>query len=141
MAEYILVDRRRVSRAPFPTLLTLEQLSILPLQGIAAARCVRGSLNRQFRAIVINAHTGIAALVCQMMSRAGVYVTAIIPGGDDSHEAHQKCIENGAKGVLMGSPAAVMINLEENGYDFVFDTQGGQRVYDTARRALKSGGK
>ncbi|OXG41780.1 hypothetical protein C359_03196 [Cryptococcus neoformans Bt120] len=141
LAEYILVDRRRVSRAPFPTLLTLEQLSILPLQGIAAARCVRGSLNRQFRAIVINAHTGIAALVCQVMSRAGVYVTAIIPGGDDSHEAHQKCIENGAKGVLMGSPAAVMINLEENGYDFVFDTQGGQRVYDTARRALKSGGK
>lgn len=141
LAEYILVDRRRVSRAPFPTLLTLEQLSILPLQGIAAARCVRGSLNRQFRAIIINAHTGIAALVCQVMSRAGVYVTAIVPGGDDSHEAHQKCIENGAKGVLMGSPAAVMINLEENGYDFVFDTQGGQRVYDTAKRALKSGGK
>ncbi|KJE06032.1 hypothetical protein I311_00168 [Cryptococcus gattii NT-10] len=141
LAEYILVDRRRVSRAPFPTPLTLEQLSILPLQGIAAARCVRGSLNRQSRAIIINAHTGIAALVCQAMSRAGVSVTAIISGGDDSHDGHQKCIENGANGVLMGSPAAVMINLEENGYDFVFDTQGGQRVYDTARRALKNGGK
>ncbi|WVO22222.1 uncharacterized protein IAS62_003552 [Cryptococcus decagattii] len=141
LAEYILVDRRRVCRAPFPTALTLEQLAILPLQGIAAARCVPRSLNRHSRAIVINAHTGIAALICQAMSRAGVSVTAIIPGGDDSHDGHQKCIENGANGVLMGSPAAVMINLEENGYDFVFDTQGGQRVYDTARRALKNGGK
>ncbi|WVQ72581.1 hypothetical protein IAR50_002139 [Cryptococcus sp. DSM 104548] len=141
LAEYIVVDRRHISRAPFPTQLTLEQLSVLPLQGIAAARSFMGYLSRASRAIVLNAHTGIAALVCQEMSRAGVHVTAIIPGGEDAHENHQRCYDNGAKGVLTGSPAAVLINLEESGYDFVFDTQGGARVYDTARRVLKDGGK
>ncbi|WVQ82361.1 hypothetical protein IAT38_004489 [Cryptococcus sp. DSM 104549] len=141
LSEYIIVERRRISRAPFPTPLTLEQLAILPLQGIAAARAVRTNLTRHTRALVMNAHTGVAALVCQEMARAGVNVTAVVPGGDDSHEAHRRCLTNGAKGVLMGSAAAVMINLEESGWDYVFDTQGGQRVYDTARRMLKDGGK
>ena len=48
---------------------------------------------------------------------------------------------NGARGVLTGSPAAVMLQLDEDGWDFIFDTVGGQRVYDTAKRILKSGGK
>ncbi|ODO08828.1 hypothetical protein L198_00561 [Cryptococcus wingfieldii CBS 7118] len=141
LAEYITVDRRHISRAPFPTQLTLEQLAVLPLQGIAAARSVMGSLSRTSRAIILNAHTGIAALVCQEMSRAGVHVTVIIPGGEDAQENHQRCYDNGAKGVLTGSPAAVLINLEEGRYDFVFDTQGGARIYETARRVLKDGGK
>ena len=68
-------------------------------------------------------------------------MTAVISGGEHSHEAHMKCLENGAKGVLMGSLAAVMLNLEEGGWDFVFDDKGGQRVYDAARRMLKDGGK
>nr|ODN88342.1 hypothetical protein L203_02955 [Cryptococcus depauperatus CBS 7841] len=141
LSEYIVVDRRRVSRAPFPTTLSLEQLSILPLEGIAAARCVHGALNRHSQAIVHDAHIGVAALVCQQMARAGVHVTAVIPGGNGSHDAYMKCLEHGAKGVLMGSPTAVMINMEESGYDFVFDTHGGQRVYDAARRLLREGGK
>ncbi|KAK8864394.1 hypothetical protein IAR55_001642 [Kwoniella newhampshirensis] len=141
LSEYIIVDRRRISRAPFPTQLSLEQLSVLPLQGISAARAIRSHTTRHSRALIMNAHTGIAALVCQEMSRAGVNVTAVIPGGDDSHDAHRQCLANGAKGVLMGSPAAVMINMEESGWDFVFDDKGGQRVYDTARRMLKDGGK
>ncbi|OCF42889.1 hypothetical protein I317_03240 [Kwoniella heveanensis CBS 569] len=141
LCEYILVDRRRISRAPFPTQLTLEQLSLLPLQGIAAARAVRGHLVRHSRALIMDAHTGIAALVCQELSRAGVHVTAVIPGGDDSHDAHRLCLSNGARGVLMGSPASVMLNMEEMAWDYVFDTHGGQRVYDAARRMLKDGGK
>ncbi|WRT66364.1 uncharacterized protein IL334_003319 [Kwoniella shivajii] len=141
LSEYIIVDRRRVSRAPYPTQLSLEQLSLLPLQGISAARAVRTHLTRHSRAIIMNAHTGIAALVCQEMSRAGVNITAVIPGGDESHENHRACLNNGAKGVLMGSPAAVMLNMEENAWDYVFDTVGGLRVYDAAKRMLKDGGK
>ncbi|WVR07044.1 hypothetical protein IAU60_004083 [Kwoniella sp. DSM 27419] len=141
LCEYILVDRRRVSRAPYPTQLSLEQLSILPLQGIPAARAVRTHLVRHSRAFIMDAHRGVAALICQEMSRAGVHVTAVIPGGDDSHEAHRACLYNGAKGVLMGSPAAVMLNMEEGAWSFVFDTVGGQRVYDAAKRMLKDGGK
>ncbi|WWD17310.1 hypothetical protein CI109_101750 [Kwoniella shandongensis] len=141
LSEYILVDRRRISRAPFPTQLSLEQLSVLPLQGIPAARAVRSHTTRHSRALIMNAHIGIGALICQELSRAGVNVTAVIAGGDDSHDAHRQCLANGAKGVLMGSPAAVMINMEESGWDLVFDDRGGQRVYDTARRMLKDGGK
>ncbi|WVW83910.1 hypothetical protein I302_105932 [Kwoniella bestiolae CBS 10118] len=141
LSEYIAVDRRRISRAPFPTHLSLEQLSLLPLQGIAAARAVRTHLIRNSRALILNAHEGVAALVCQEMSRSGVNITAVIPGGDQSHEHHKLCIENGAKGVLMGSPAAVMLSLEEGAWDYVFDTVGGVRVGDAARRLLRDGGR
>ncbi|OCF74644.1 hypothetical protein I204_05024 [Kwoniella mangroviensis CBS 8886] len=141
LSEYIVVDRRRISRAPFPTNLSLEQLSLLPLQGVAAARAVRTHLIKHSRALILNAHQGVAALVCQEMSRNGVNITAVIPGGDDSHEHHKACMDNGAKGVLMGSPAAVMLSLEEGAWDYVFDTVGGSRVSDAARRLLKDGGK
>lgn len=87
----------------------------------------------------MGAHEGIPALICQEMSRAGVSVTAVIPGGTDSHEAQSACMANGARGVLTGSAAGVMLALDEYGWDFVFDTQGGQRVYDAAKRMLKNG--
>ncbi|WWC70209.1 uncharacterized protein I206_104159 [Kwoniella pini CBS 10737] len=141
LSEYMIIDRRRISRAPFPTQLTLEQLSLLPLQGISAARAVRTHLVRNSRALIINAHTSVGALVCQEMSRSGVNVTAVITGGENSHENHKLCIENGAKGVLTGSPAAVMLNLEESAWDFVFDSIGGIRVAEAAKRLLKDGGK
>ncbi|WWC61871.1 uncharacterized protein I303_104456 [Kwoniella dejecticola CBS 10117] len=140
LSEYMIIDRRRISRAPFPTQLTLEQLSLLPLQGISAARAVRTHLIRNSRALIINAHTGVAALVCQEMSRSGVNVTAVITGGEDSHGHHKQCLENGARGVLTGSPAAVMLNLEESAWDYVFDSMGGNRVAEAAKRLLKDGG-
>ena len=141
LAEYIVCDRRRMARAPYPTSLTLEQMALLPLQGIAAARTIRAHLVRGRRAIVMNAHEGIPALVCQEMSRAGVHVTAIIPGGEASYAAQSACMANGARGVLTGSPAAVMLTLDESGWDFVLDTQGGQRIYDAARKILKNGAR
>lgn len=52
-----------------------------------------------------------------------------------------RCMANGAKGVLTGSPAAVMFSLEEGGWDYVVDTMGGERVYDAAKRMLREGGK
>ena len=114
---------------------------MLPLHGIAAARAVRTNLARHSRAIVMNAHQGVPALVCQELSRAGVNVTAVIADGDDHHEAQSACMANGAKGVLTGTPEVVMMGLDEDGWEFVLDTQGGQRVYDAAKRVLKDGGK
>ncbi len=98
-------------------------------------------LNRLSRALIMDAHTGVGALVCQSMARAGVNVTALIGGGEEHHEAQSMCMAHGAKGVLTGSPAAVMMGLDEGGWDFVLDTQGRQRVYDAAKRMLKDGGK
>ncbi|WWC89329.1 uncharacterized protein L201_004250 [Kwoniella dendrophila CBS 6074] len=142
LSEYIIVDRRRISRAPFPTSLSLEQLSLLPLQGISAARSVRTHLIKNSRAIIINAHEGIGALICQELSRSNVNIISIINGGTDSHENHKKSLENGSKGVLVGnSPATILLSLEENSYDFIYDNVGGQRVFEAAKRLLKNGGK
>lgn len=139
LAEYLICDRRRLARAPHPTTLTLEQLSLLPLHGIAASRTVRTHLVRQSRALVVGAHEGVPALVCQEMSRAGVQVTAVISGGDGAF-AQNACMEHGARGVLTGSPAGIMLGLDEDGWDFVLDIHGGQKVYDAAKRMLKPGG-
>lgn len=141
LSEYILCDRRRLARAPYPTNLSLEQMALLPLHGIAAARAIRTHLDRNSRALIMDAHTGIAALICQAMSKAGVNVTAVIGGGDDHHEAQTLCMNHGAKGVLTGSAAAILLGLDEGGWDFVLDTQGSQRVFDAAKRILKDGGK
>lgn len=141
LAEYILCERRRLARAPYPTSLTLEQMSLLPSQGIPAARAIRRHLFRQSRALIMDAHTGTSALICQEMAQGGVNVTAVVSGGDNHHEVQSACMANGAKGVLTGSAAAEMLNLDEGGWDFILDTQGGQRIYDAAKRILKDGGK
>lgn len=89
----------------------------------------------------MGAHEGVSAMICQELSRAGVSVTAVISGGEDAFQAQTACMANGARGVLTGSPAAVMLGLDEGGWDFVLDTQGGQRIYDAAKRLLKNDGK
>lgn len=141
LAEYITCDRRRLARTPFPTQLTLEQMSLLPLQGLPSIRALRGRLGRQYRALVCDPHRGVTALMCQELSRSGTHVTALISGGDDHHSAQSFCMLHGAKGVLTGRPASVMNQLEENAFDLVIDTQGGQNAYDAAKRILKDGGK
>ena len=88
----------------------------------------------------MNAHTGVPALICQEMSRAGVHVVAVIGGGENHHEAQTRCMANGARGVMTGSPAAVMNGLDEWNWDFVLDMVGGPRVYEAAKRILKDGG-
>lgn len=89
----------------------------------------------------MDANAGVPALICQAMARAGVNVTAVIGGGDDHYEAQSLCMTHGAKGVLTGSSAAIMMGLDEGAWDFVLDTQGKQRVYDAAKRMLKDGAK
>ena len=140
LAEYALIDRRHVSRIPYLTSLSLEQLALLPLQGVPAARIVRTRLIRHSRAIISNAHSGIGALVCQEMSRAGVNVTAVIVGGDGHHEAQVACMAHGARGVMTGSLAGVLNGFEDSSWDFVMDSGSRGQVVDIARRVLRDGG-
>ena len=89
----------------------------------------------------MDAHRGVSALVCQEMSRAGVHVTALIGGGAAHHDDQTMCMAHGARGVMTGSAAAVMFGLDEDGWDFILDTQGGERISEAAHRLLKDGGK
>jgi hypothetical protein len=89
----------------------------------------------------MNPFQGVPALVCQELSRSGVNVTAIISGGDDHHDPQVECYNNGARGVLIGSPAAVMMGVDESGWDYVLVTEKNSRIYDAATRILKDGGK
>ncbi|EIW70664.1 hypothetical protein TREMEDRAFT_61172 [Tremella mesenterica DSM 1558] len=139
LTEYILIDRRRISKTPFPTFLSLEQLALLPLHGIPAIRISRTHLIKHSLAIVSEAHRGIGALVCQLLARSGVAVTATIVGGDGHYEAQMKCMKNGARGVLTGSLASVLSGFEESSWDFIFDSTGGLGV-EGAKRVLRDGG-
>lgn len=141
LCEYMAIERRRAARAPILSSLTLEELAALPAQGIAAHRALRGVLTRGTRALVMDANLGVQALMCQEMSRAGVAVTAVIGGGEGHAEAQAACMTNGARGVLTGSPAAVLLSLDEGIFDLVVDTRGGVAVDEAARRALTDGGR
>lgn len=68
-------------------------------------------------------------------------VTALIGGGESHHDDQTNCLQHGARGVLTGSAAAVMLGLDEDGWDIVVDTKGTAKVYEAARRMLKDGGK
>lgn len=137
----MICDRRRLARTPFPSQLTLEQMSLLPLQGLPTVRAIRGRFGRHSRGLICDPHRGVTALMCQELARAGMHITALIAGGDDHHSAQSFSMLHGAKGVLTGRPATVMNQLEEGIFDLVIDTQGGQWVYDAAKRILKDGGK
>ncbi|KAL7421576.1 hypothetical protein Q5752_003345 [Cryptotrichosporon argae] len=139
LAEYVACDRRRLARAPSSASLTIEQMALLPLQGLPTLRAIAVTPPRGTHALILDAHIGVAALVCQALNRSGVCVTAIIPGGDA--EAQARCMSNGARGVLIGSAVAVMHGLEEDIFEYVLDTIGGQRVYEAARRIIKDGGR
>lgn len=141
LAEYLVCDRRRLARVPAGTQLSIEQIACLPLYGIPAHRSVQTQLVRGRRALILDAHHGIGALMCQLMSKSGVTITAVIPGGDHGHDVQAACMANGAKGVLIGDALTVMEGLDDNAWDFVLDSVGGRRAYEAARRILKEGGQ
>lgn len=137
LAEFITCERRRIARTPHGSHLSLEQLACLPLYGITAHRACVG-LTRGGRALVLNAHEGVGALVTQELSTMGVHVIAQVP--TDVAAAEDDAWENGAKEVVADHPV-VMINAQHEGsFDLFVDTEGGRRVYDAARRVLRSAG-
>lgn len=140
LAEYMVVERRRVARVPTNTQLSLEQLAILPSQGISAFRALQGCLTGVRTALIMDAHLGIPALLCQQMRRQGISVTAVIPGGDEHADAQKQAYDNGARGCMTGLPSQVMNSLEEGLFDIVVDTRGGDKTYSAAVRVLVEGG-
>ncbi|GMK58320.1 hypothetical protein CspeluHIS016_0503520 [Cutaneotrichosporon spelunceum] len=136
LAEYIVTDRRRVARVNRDTRLELEELAALPAQGIAVHRAIRDvGVIRGQQALVMDAHEGLPALFCQELTRMGLVVTAIVPGGVE--KAQGDALACGARGVLVGSPSTVMHGLPENLFALVVDTAG---AADAARRILIDGG-
>lgn len=142
LAEFVSVDRRRVARVNPATNLDLEELAALPAQGIAVHRAIRDTgVSRGQQALIMDAHEGLPALFCQEMTRMGVVVTAVIPGGEEHAARHEAAMAYGARGVLTGSPASVMLSLPESLFAVVIDTVGGQATSDASRRALVDGGR
>ncbi|KLT40545.1 hypothetical protein CC85DRAFT_293189 [Cutaneotrichosporon oleaginosum] len=132
LAEYIVVGRRRVARVNPDTHLELEELAALPAQGIAVHRAIRDvGVSRGQQALVMDAHEGLPALFCQELTRMGLVVTAIVPGGREGAQA--AALAYGARGVLAGSPTSVMHGLPESLFALVIDTAG---AADAARRIL-----
>lgn len=140
LAEYMVVERRRVARAPANAQLSLEQLAALPSQGISAYRALQGSLSGVRSALIMDAHVGIPALLCQQMRRQGISVTAVVPGGDSSPDATAQAYNNGARACLSGLPHQIMNGLEEGLFDVIVDTRGGEQTYVASARVLAEGG-
>lgn len=141
LCEYILIDRRRVARID-PTHLTLEQMALLPSQGITALRAISGVVAKGARALVMDADRGVAALIAQAMARQGVHVTAVVAEGteEEEKEAEARAHAHGASSVLVGTPTSALATLAASSLHVVVDTHGGSRVADAARRALVEGG-
>jgi NADPH:quinone reductase-like Zn-dependent oxidoreductase len=137
LAEFIVVDRRRLARTPYGSHLSLEQQACLPLLGVVAHRACNG-ITRGARALVLNAHEGVGALVCQELSRVGVHVVAQVPTDVDS--AEDDAWDNGAREVVVDDPIVMLNGQHESGFEYVLDTYGGRKIYDASRRVLRSNG-
>ncbi|KAH8113290.1 hypothetical protein DFH11DRAFT_1510406 [Phellopilus nigrolimitatus] len=155
LSEFIVVDKRRLTRCPRPSpALTLEQIALLPLCGIPAHRAVRTSQNVQTgaRALVLQGQDGAGALAVQELAAAGVHVTVQISSGEPADSETEKHAEStwhvedrvrkwGAAEVRVGSPLGAVDALEDSAFDFVVDAAGGRRVWDACRRVLSSAGQ
>jgi NADPH:quinone reductase-like Zn-dependent oxidoreductase len=100
MAEFIVVDRRRLHRVPYPRMpsnsanpdmashaqaLKLEELALLPLAGIPAYRAVRTFMPIEAdatappRALVLRGQEGAGAMAVQLLARRGWRVSVHVP--------------------------------------------------------------
>lgn len=137
-----MVDRRHCARVNPQTSLSVTELAALPSQGIAAHRVLREAMvSRGMQALIMDAHEGIPALMCQELTRKGIAVTAVVSGGDGHAEAQAACMRFGARGVLTGSPVSVLKSLDEGIFHLVVDTHGSAGIYEAARRSLVDGGR
>ncbi|KAG9092591.1 hypothetical protein FRC06_011862 [Ceratobasidium sp. 370] len=134
LAEFVVIDKRRVCTIPRPTdRLTTTQCALLPLCGVPAHRAVRtipSGARRGMRALVLQAHDGSGALAVQAMRGLGMRVTAQVPAGVPME------VVDGVEVVVGDDPIEVIGRLEESTYDAVVDTVGGRRVWDACRRVM-----
>ncbi|KAG8685143.1 hypothetical protein FRC08_013275 [Ceratobasidium sp. 394] len=136
LAEFVVIDKRRVCTIPRPTdRLTSTQCALLPLCGVPAHRAVRtipSGARRGMRALVLQAHDGPGALAVQAMRGLGMRVTAQVPAGVPMEAV------DGIEVVVGDDPIEVIGRLQENAFDAVVDTVGGRRMWDACRRVMCS---
>jgi hypothetical protein len=69
----------------------------------------------------------------------GVNVVAHAPEG--VYGAEEDCWDNGAREVIVDDDEVAVINEQhESEFQYVLDTVGGRRIYDAARRVLRTTG-
>ncbi|TDL29596.1 hypothetical protein BD410DRAFT_833876 [Rickenella mellea] len=152
LSEFIVVDRRRLTRSPPPSRsLTIEQLALLPLCGIPAHRAVRTAahLHRGARALVLHAHDGAGAFALMELAWYGVKVTAQIPrnpgsDGDDRSaigEVSMRVTRWGAREVILDDAISATAALPESSFDLVIDPLGGRAIWDASQRILHPTGQ
>ncbi|KZS97912.1 hypothetical protein SISNIDRAFT_481789 [Sistotremastrum niveocremeum HHB9708] len=141
LAEFIVVDRRRLHRSPRPSAqMSIEKLAVLPLAGIPTVRLMRtfSYLPRGSRILVLRAHEGVGALATQRLTAQGMQVTAHIPS--DSQALRDIAEANGAVEFLSGDEQAAISSLADSEFDGVLDTIGGRSLFEACRRVLREGG-
>ena len=140
LSEFLVVDRKRLTRSPTSSSLSLEQFAILAVSGFAAHRAV-STVPRQIhgcRVLVLQAHDGVGALVCQELVAGKAKVTAQIPDTPGTLEM-AKLLK--VSSIKIGEPLQVIESLEEGSFDLVVDTIGGRDIWQACRRLFTQDGQ
>lgn len=140
LSEFLVVDRKRLTRSPTSSSLSLEQFAILAVSGFAAHRAV-STVPKQVhgcRVLVLQAHDGVGALVCQELVAGKAKVTAQIPDTPGTLEM-AKLLK--VSSIKIGEPLQVIESLEEESFDLVVDTIGGRDIWQACRRLFTQDGQ
>jgi len=140
LSEFLVVDKKRLTRSPTSTALSLEQFAILAVSGFAAHRAV-STIPRQMhgcRVLVLQGHDGVGALICQELVAGKATVTAQIPDTPDALESAKRLKVSAIK---IGGPLQVIESLEDRSFDLVIDTVGGRDIWQACRRLFTQDGQ
>lgn len=138
LKEFIIVDKRRLHKAPTPTpTLGIDELSLLPLNGVPARRAVVAltsiPLKSDSRILILNAHKGPGVLVQQELVAKGLFPIAHIPPSIEAETLTGTTI-------LQGDILPLISQMESSSLDAVIDTVGGREVWEECRRVLRNNG-
>jgi D-arabinose 1-dehydrogenase-like Zn-dependent alcohol dehydrogenase len=143
LKEFVVVDKRRLNKAPTPTQsLGVDELSLLPLCGVPSRRAVvaltAASIKKGSQILVLNAHHGSGALVLQELVAKGLEPIAHIPPLVDVGSL--PWTEKDRATSLQGDVLPLISRMESSSLDAVIDTVGGHEVWEECRRVLRDNG-
>ena len=90
------------------------------------------------RVLVLQAHDGVGALVCQELVAGKATVTVQIPDTPGALES-AKLLRVSA--IKIGEPLQVIESLEDGTFDLVIDTVGGRDIWQACRRLFTQDGQ
>ena len=93
---------------------------------------------RGCRVLVLQAHDGVGALVCQELVAGKATVTAQIP---DIPGVLENAKPLRVSAIKIGEPLQVIESLEEGTFDLVIDTVGGRDIWQACRRLFTQDGQ